>query len=331
MRKDFSPVALLGAVALLLSLSGGQALAQYARKTAIVQAVEKTRDGIITLKVTRNTDWGRSSVSGTGVIVDERGYAVTNYHVIKNAEKVVVTLSDKSTCEARVVVEEPSQDLAILRLPVKKKLKALVLGPGSDLMVGETVIAIGNPFGFANTVSTGIISALEREITMPSGDTLSNLIQTNASINPGNSGGPLVNINGELIGINVALREGAQGIAFAINVDSVKKVLRKHLSAAKVSKVTHGLAGAEKVAEEGKARQSVVLTRGRGELQKGDVLVKVGNLAVSNLFDVERGFWGHKVGDKVKAVVLREGKERTVSVTVAASEVRVAATNRKRD
>jgi serine protease Do len=195
-------------------------------------------------------------------------------------------------------------------------------------MVGETVIAIGNPFGFANTVSTGIISALEREITMPAGDTLTNLIQTNASINPGNSGGPLVNINGELIGINVALREGAQGIAFAINVDSVKKVLRKHLSAAKISKIAHGLSGSEKVAEEGKARQSVVLTKARGGLQKGDVLVKVGNLAVSNLFDMERGFWGYKAGDKVTAVVLRGGKEAEVSVTVASSEVRVASSKK---
>ena len=96
-------------------------------------------------------------------------------------------------------------------------------------MVGETVIAIGHPFGYTNTVSTGIISALGREITMPEGEVLGNLIQTNASINPGNSGGPLLNINGELIGINVALREGAQGIAFALNADTVQQVLSKHL------------------------------------------------------------------------------------------------------
>jgi serine protease Do len=326
MRKDMYRVALLGAIALLCA--PGLAMAQYARKTAIVQAVDKTKAAIITLKVVKQSDWGRNTISGTGVIVDERGFAITNHHVVKDAEKVTVTFSDKSTCEARVVVEEPGQDLAILRLPVKKKLKALTLGPGSDLMVGETVIAIGNPFGFANTVSTGIVSALEREITMPSGDTLSNLIQTNASINPGNSGGPLVNINGELIGINVALREGAQGIAFAINVDSVKSVLRKHLSAAKISKVTHGLKGTEQVTEEGKARQSVVLTRGQGGLKKGDVVVKVGNLQVSNLFDLERGFWGYKAGDKVKAVVLREGKETEVSMVVAGSEVRVASSQK---
>ena len=107
----------------------------------------------------------------------------------------------------------------------------LPLAPVDDLMVGETVIAIGHPFGYTHTVSTGIISALGREITMPTGDVLTGLIQTNASINPGNSGGPLLNINGEFIGINVALREGAQNIAFAINAGTVKSFLQQHLSA----------------------------------------------------------------------------------------------------
>src|SRR5205085_2088984 len=122
-------------------------------------------------------------------------------------------------------------DLAVLRIRSNKKLAALPLAPVDDLMVGETVIAVGHPFGYTNTVSVGIVSALGREITMPTGDVLNGLIQTNASINPGNSGGPLLNVNGEFIGVNVALREGAQGIAFAINTGTVKSFLRQHLSA----------------------------------------------------------------------------------------------------
>jgi len=230
------------AVAALLCVTSS-IQAQYARRTAIVEAVAKTRDGIVTLKVTKVSDYGKKSIVGTGVIVDERGYLITNQHVVDSASKITATLADKTTLTATVHLELPKYDLAILRLsnPDKKKLKALSFGPGSDLMVGETIIAVGNPFGYANTVSTGIISALGREIELPSGDTLSNLIQHNASINPGNSGGPLLNINGEVIGINVALREGAQCIGFAINADTVKDVLRKHLSSTKISKVTHGL------------------------------------------------------------------------------------------
>jgi serine protease Do len=302
---------------------GGRA--QHVRRTAIVEAVEKTRDAIVTLRVTRSADEGgkRRGIPGTGIIIDERGYLVTNHHLIAEATKITATLSDKTTLEARIHTEDPKHDLAILRLPVTKKVKALPIGPGSDLEVGETVIAIGNPYGYTNTVSTGIISALGRAVTVPSGERLTNLIQTNASINPGNSGGPLLNINGELIGINVALRHDAQNIAFALNAEMVKEALKKHLSAIKVSKVGHGLVCAEKVAAEGKSRQKVVVEKVRGDrvaVKEGDVLVKVGSLAVQNCFDVERALWGYKAGDKVEAAVLRGGRLTRVKLTLRGAE-----------
>jgi serine protease Do len=315
------------AAAAVVAVVAGGAEAQYSRRTAIVEAVEKTRDGIVTLRVTRSGDWdNKRGVVGTGVVVDERGYLITNHHVVADAAKVTVTLADKTTLEARVYLEDPKHDLAILRVAAKKKLKALSFGPGSDLMVGETVVAIGNPYGYTNTVSTGIVSALDREITMPSGETLTGLIQTNASINPGNSGGPLVNINGEVIGINVALRHDAQNIAFALNAETVKEVLSKHLSSARVSKVGHGLVCREKVSANGKARQRVVVERPAGELRKGDVLVKLGGLAVRNRFDVERALWGYKAGDTVETAVLRDGKPTRVSLTLrGAGPARAAA------
>jgi serine protease Do len=296
----------------LCGAARGQAVS---RVTPIVEAVRKTRDGIISIKVERQGNWGKKEIVGTGVIVDERGYAVTNRHVVKGAERVSVVLSDRTEIRGQVLLEDSRHDLAILRLFADRKLQALTFAPASDLMVGETVIAIGHPFGYTNTVSTGIVSALDRQITMPEGETLTGLIQTNASINPGNSGGPLLNINGELIGINVALREGAQGIAFALNADTVERVLSQHLSASKVAQLGHGLNVREKVTESEACRQQVVIEAvtpdspaAEAGLRQGDVLVQLAERTVSNRFDVERALWSCKAGDRVVAAIVREGK-----------------------
>jgi serine protease Do len=308
---------------LALSACAGAAQAQYARRTAIVEAVNKTRDGIITLKVSRDDGaGGRRELVGTAVLVDERGYAVTNYHVVRDAVRVAAALADKTSLEAAVYATSPRHDLAILRLPVKGKVKALPLGCASDLMVGETVIAVGNPFGYANTVSTGIVSALGREVPMGAA-WLKGLIQHSASINPGNSGGPLLNVNGELIGINVALREGAQNISFAINAETVKEVLAQQLSARKMANVDHGLKCSEAVTAEAGERQRVVVEAVAAAdtgLRKGDVLLKLGGLAPRNRFDVERALWGCKAGDKVPAVVLRDGQPTELAITLAGAE-----------
>jgi serine protease Do len=325
MRKSFSrTVAAVLAVA-VLGGAGTEARAQFDRRNPFTLAVKKTRDSIVTIKVEKRGNWGRKDVVGTGVIVDGRGYVVTNRHVVAGAERVTVVLADGGEVQAQVLVEDSHHDLAILRLPSGRTYKELAFGPGSDLMVGETVLAIGHPFGYTNTVSTGIISALGREIKMPSGETLKDLIQTNASINPGNSGGPLLNINGELIGINVALREGAQGIAFALNADMVQQFLSRHLSAGKVAHLGHGLSCREKVvSEHGPARQLVVVEHvaekspaAAGGLRPGDVLVKLARRAVANRFDVERALWDYKAGDKVEATVVRAGKETRVTLTLA--------------
>jgi serine protease Do len=218
-------MAMMVAVVLVSGISGSEKVL-FPRKGPVVIAVQKTRDSIVTIEGPRS---GLSPQVGSGVIIDERGIVITNCHVVGPARVVRVSLADGSQCKAKVVAAEKAWDLAILKLETNKKLKALSLGTIDDLMVGESVIAIGNPFGYTNSVSTGIISALNREITMPTGDVLTGLIQTDASINPGNSGGALLNINGELIGINVALRDGARGIAFALNAGTVRKVLQKHL------------------------------------------------------------------------------------------------------
>lgn len=328
--KHFSPRWLAATVALFLLAANAPATEKgqpsYPRRNPIVDAVQKTQASVVTIKVAR-ANAARDMV-GTGVLIDERGYIVTNRHVVGTGRNVKVRLHDGAEVEARMVLSEAAWDLAVLKVQATKKLPALELAPASDLMVGETVIAVGHPFGYTNTVSSGIISALEREITMPSGDTLTGLIQMTASINPGNSGGPLLNINGELIGINVALRDGAQGIAFAINAGTVKDVLRKHLSALKIAGVAHGLACAEKVLGESGQRQRVVVAEASAaasELSRGDEILAVGAHRVANAFDVERALWDSRPGEHVQLKIIRQGKELSVTLTLTSAAEAISA------
>jgi serine protease Do len=323
MKTFFAPVVSLALFGLAFDAPAVKAQ-EFNRETALVLAVQKVMPSVVSIRTEKNNSWGKKDGIGTGVIVDERGYIVTNRHVVNEVSRIVVALQDKTEQVAEVVLEDSRNDLAILRLPERKKYPAVSFGPGTDLKLCETVIAIGHPYGYTNTVTTGIISALEREITMPAGERLTNLTQHSACINPGNSGGPLINVNGELIGINVALREGAQGIAFALNADSVQQVLSKHLSASKLSNIQHGLVVKETVVKpSGKDRQKVVVEKVSSDspaaeagLKKGDVIVKLAGRSVSNRFDLERAFWAYKPGDKVEAVVMRSGHETNLAMTL---------------
>src|SRR5262249_29825556 len=156
----------------------------------------------------------------TGILIDPRGYIVTNQHVVDEVSLIRVRLNDGTTHSARVVAREFEADLALLKVDVGRSLPIMPLGTANDLMVGETVIAIGNAYGYEHTVSVGVVSAIKRDVTLNKEVSYKSLIQTDASINPGNSGGPLLNVNGELVGVNVAIRAGAQGIGFAIPVDT---------------------------------------------------------------------------------------------------------------
>ena len=191
------------------------------------------------------------------------------------------------------------------------------------------MIAIGHPYGYSNTVSKGIVGALGRKIELPTGVVLKGLIQHSAPINPGNSGGPLVNINGEFIGINTALRDGAQNIAFAISTETVKRLLSDKLSALKVAGVSHGIQVEEKVVAETGDRQQVIVAGSQAAVLKhGDVIRCVGNLSVRNRFDLERALWDSRPGQQVEVQVLRDGQEVNVTLTLTGS-AEVAATQRR--
>ncbi len=166
--------------------------------------------------------------SGSGIILDARGYILTNHHVITEAQSIHVTLSDGGSYPAKLVGSDPDSDLAVIKIDAPRdKLKPIRLGNSDQLQVGQKVLAIGNPFGLNETLTTGIISSIGRSIRAPSGLLIEDMIQTDASINPGNSGGPLLNSRGELVGINTAIFSpsgGSVGIGFAIPVNTAKKV-----------------------------------------------------------------------------------------------------------
>ncbi len=335
MRKACPRVIMSLAILSLLGGAGAEAKGQYSRRNAIVEAVQKTRASIVSVKVEKKGSWGRKEIGGTGVIVDERGFVVTNRHVIASADRVTVHLYDGTELAAEVLVEDARHDLAVLRLPAGRRLPALAFAPSNDVMVGETVVAVGHPFGYQNSVSSGIVAAVGREVTMPTGEVLRDLIQVTAGINPGNSGGPLLNVNGELIGINVALREGAQGIAFALSADSVKDALSKHLSSARLAGVSHGLSVTERTVEaDGPGRQRVVVQdvvggAADGGPRRGDEVIRVGERPVFNRLDVERAVWDRKAGDKVAVTVLRDGREVAVGLTLSAAKAGTVVAARK--
>lgn len=213
------------------------AAAQNPRRTPLVAVVERISPAVVNIAAeatVRDVDpfFGRffsqrrrAQSLGSGLIIDARGVVVTNAHVIEGASRIVVTMLDGRELEAEVLGSDRDADLALLKVKARD-LPAIPLGKSSDLLIGEPVVAIGNPFGLSHTVTTGVLSALGRTVPAESGERLfTDFLQTDASINPGNSGGPLVNMVGDVIGINTAIISGASGISFAIPADRARRVV----------------------------------------------------------------------------------------------------------
>jgi putative serine protease PepD len=183
---------------------------------------------------------------GSGFIIDSRGYILTNNHVVAKARKITVTMADGRRVQATLVGRDPSSDLAVIKIPSRHVQVVATLGDSEHISVGQKAIAIGNPFGLSHTMTTGIISALNRGIRTEDGNEIEDLIQTDAAINPGNSGGPLLNSNGEVIGINTAIYSvsgGYQGIGFAIPINRAKYVAGELISSGKVARPRLGISG----------------------------------------------------------------------------------------
>ena len=261
---------------------------------------------------------------GSGVIIHPLGYLATNAHVIRCAEKINVTMSDGTKLTARVIIADPELDLAILKIDAKDKaLPYMLLGRSDDLMVGESVITIGNPMGYSNSVTTGVVSAVDRSLDFSKSHKYSGLIQTDAPINPGNSGGPLLNVNGELIGINTAIRADAQNIGFAIPIDAVSTQLGRLLDFERMNRVNFGAAVSQKRGDNG---DEVVVTDVRQGtpaaelLHKGDRLLELNRLPVRQIPDFSIAMMQLAAGQKAEMKLLRDGKTVMASVTLAARQ-----------
>jgi serine protease Do len=252
------------------------------------------------------------------VVIDPRGYIITNYHVVEGVRRIEVTLASGKTTSARLLSHDSRTDLAVIKIDVDEPLPVITIGTSSDLMIGETVLALGNAFGYEHTVTRGIVSALHRSVEVSRTQKYDDLIQTDASINPGNSGGPLLNINGEMIGVNVAVRAGAQGIGFAIPIDRVLSIATELLSVQRVDQTWHGIvarrAGNDGVVVDVVHRQSPAENVG---VKVGDVITRIGECRVCTPLDVERALLGHKAGESVPVTVVRAGGEAKLDLPLA--------------
>ena len=281
--------------------------------------------------------------TGSGFVWDERGLIVTNFHVIQGANVARVTLSDQSEWNAALVGAFPDRDLAVLRIEApREKLKAIALGTSRDLVVGQRVYAIGNPFGLDHTLTVGIISALNREIQSVNQRTIRGVIQTDAAINPGNSGGPLLDSAGRLIGVNTAIfsPSGASaGIGFAIPVDEVNRIVPRLIRDGKITRPAFGIqAASPQVQAALRLPKGIVVVsvaarspadaagikpylRGqKGEIIPGDVIVAMDNKIIANVDEFLEVLERHNAGDTIIVTVLRGGTTVELPVKLGAAE-----------
>ena len=267
----------------------------------------------------------RSQGAGSGVIISDDGYILTNNHVVEGAQEVTVTLADKKKYEAKVIGRDPKTDLAVLKIDTKGSLPAAALADSEALRVGDWVIAIGNPFGLNHTVTTGIVSAKGRVIGAGPYD---DFIQTDASINPGNSGGPLFNMSGEVVGINTAIVPQGQGIGFAIPVNTAKPLIPQLVSDGEVTRgylgvniqtITPELAKALNVKDrEGILVADVVADSpaDKGGIERGDIIIAYNGKKVAESRDLPPMVAATPVDGEATVTLLRDGKERRLEVKV---------------
>ena len=305
--------------------------ASVRHESATVRAVRAARPSVVNIhghKTVRQPrgkrggeEYRRVNGMGTGVIIDERGYIVTNHHVVEGVQQIRVTLASGRTTTARLIAHDLETDLAVIKIRSNSDLPTINIGTSSDLLPGETVIAVGNAYGYEHTVTQGIISALHRSVKVSDSQIYDDLIQTDASINPGNSGGPLLNVDGEMIGVNVAVRVGAQGIGFALPVDQVMEVTSDLMSIANLENHWHGLTGktqggsmVKKFEVDSVAKNSPAQKAG---IMSGDVIAEVAGIPIERALDLERSLLGRSLKEDIKVKVIRNKKPLTLQFALS--------------
>ena len=290
------------------------------------------------------------SATGSGFVIDGEGHILTNNHVVEGASKVTVKLGDsEKTYDAEVVGADPGTDVALLKVDAPDgEIHPLTLGKSADMEVGDPVVAIGNPFGLDRTVTSGIVSALQRQIEAPNGFSISHVIQTDAAINPGNSGGPLINADGEVIGINAQIATGGGGngnvgIGFAIPIDTVRAEIEQLKTKGEVEHAFIGISGGtitselakainlpvdegvivQAVVKDGPADKAGIEAGGttatiNGEEVRlgGDIITEVDGKKLKSMEQLVEIIQGHKPGDELELKIVRDGNEKTANVTL---------------
>jgi len=297
-----------------------------AYSAAVVSAVEAVAPAVAHLEVTFNRRRG----SGSGFAFTPDGLLLTNSHVVHGARAIRATFADGASRDADLVGDDPDTDIAVIRLG-GAATPAAVLGSSREVRVGQLAIAIGNPYGFQHTVTTGVVSALGRSLRAQSGRLIDDVLQTDAALNPGNSGGPLVDSRGTVIGVNTAIIPGAQGICFATGIDTVKAVVVQLLRHGHVRRGYLGIAGATVPLSRRLARHfeldnaravRVESVEAGGPaaaagVAKGDLIVSFGGEAVNGIDDVHRLLTGARIGERAELVVLRGSERRKLPVVPA--------------
>lgn len=341
------------------STSGSVSFAQNPRQAAPVLSPSKANNPVIdavrrvgpavvnidTLVVRRQSVFGfgdmfgddmftrlvPSKGQGSGVIIDsEKGYVLTNEHVVREVVRagkgeIKVSLPNKDTYDATVVGAAPQYDIAVLKID-GKNLPSAKLGTSDNVVIGEWAVAMGNPFGYRNTVTLGVVSAVDRTLDTGDGGRLEGLIQTDAAINPGNSGGPLCDIDGNVIGINTAIITGAEGLGFAIGASTVRPVVDEII---KYGRVRHGWTGMQFWDISGRLANRLGLNSTEGALvaelytnspaeragiKPGDVILEAGGKKIVNVADMQAVLREARVGDKLSVKISRKGQQSTVSM-----------------
>jgi S1-C subfamily serine protease len=320
-----------------------QTLDQEAVVTAIFNDV---KDSVVHItSVTVERDFFMRPIpregTGSGFIISEEGYILTNNHVIKDARELRVTLANGATLEAELVGADPLSDTAVIKINSKSKLKAIKLGDSNQLRPGQLAIAIGNPYRLDNTITIGVISALNRTLETEENFVIHGVIQTDAAINPGNSGGPLLNSRGEVVGVNTAIFSpirGSIGIGFAIPINTAKKVASDLIEKGKVVRPWMGITGTtvtEQIAEtwgtgvskgvliievvqggpaEKAGFRGTVSRPGQEDFRLGDIIIELAGVEINTMNDLIQTILEQEVGKTVEVKYIRDGKTLTTEV-----------------
>ncbi|WP_051663958.1 S1C family serine protease [Dyadobacter crusticola] len=287
--------------------------------TMIISAVDQIKNAVVKIDTFKtNNGKLRPAGSGSGFIFSSDGFIFTNSHVVEGAEKIMVSLLNENEIEATLVGKDPDTDLAILKI-YTEGYSVAKLGDASQLQIGQFVIAIGNPYGYQHTVTTGVVSALGRTLQTQSGRMVDNVIQSDAALNPGNSGGPMINTDGEVVGVNTAVIQGAQGLSFSVDINTAKEIARQLIRDGKVFKAYLGLQLQDVPVNE-KIRQHYKLPNksgifvthieentpaSRSQLLEGDIIVSFNDRPVSNSNELFRELTRREILNVTNISVLR--------------------------